>query len=63
MTDLANDPSACLAKIRYETREAAKHTARHLSRRVGKDQFVYRCEHCAGFHTTSARNRNGRAIR
>lgn len=44
--------SACAKKRRYVTYEQARAVVRHREEAGGEPLFIYRCEHCGGWHIT-----------
>lgn len=44
---------ACLAKRRYRTKEYADKMAEFYTEKYGKQQYVYYCPYCFGYHLTS----------
>lgn len=56
--------AACVSKIAYSTRAAAKRAGRHST--TGHRLTVYQCPHCGGWHrtkVTSARRWRGMSSR
>ena len=44
--------SSCAKKRRYVTYDQARAVVRHREREGGEPLFIYRCEHCGGWHIT-----------
>ena len=55
--------SSCAKKRRYVTYEQARAVVRHREEAGGEPLFIYRCEHCGGWHIThqADQRRYGRA--
>lgn len=55
-TAQARQAATCESKVRYFTRDEAKHTAKLLSRQRRVKLKIYRCPCCTGWHLTKAEN-------
>lgn len=50
---------SCLSKRRYNSYTKALTKAKEFTEKFGKEQYVYWCEYCRGYHITSTPRKAG----